>query len=154
MAEIENFLWSVRWDFTWKKIFKKKMTANEIFRFFQKHVFPFSWVFRGFPEKLMAEIGLLRVFLHIYSFRIFFQAVFYHFLAFSQKALTLVESHPMSLVGHNSGCLRPRGLKISGVSYLYVIKIWKKFVVDPMTRPVNYCCFGSERLKSFLKFLF
>ena len=78
------------------------MAANEIFWFFQKHFFPFSGVLRGFSEKLMAEMDLLKDFQHIYSFRIFFQAVIYHFSAFSQNALTLVESHPMSLIGHNS----------------------------------------------------
>ena len=122
------------------------MAANEIFRFFQKHVLPFSGVFRGFSDKLMAEIDLLGVFLHIYSFRIFFQAVFYHFLAFSQKAPTLIESHPMSLISHNLGCLRPKGLKFSGFSCLNVIKTWGKFKAVPMTPPVNHCCFGSERL--------
>ena len=115
-----------------KKIFKKKMAANEIFRFFQKHVFPFSGVLRGFSEKIMAEMDLLKVFQHLYSFRIFFQAIIYHFLAFSQKALTLVESHPISLIGHNSGCLRPRELKISGFSYLSFIKTWRKFEADPI----------------------
>ena len=127
--------------FRLKKIFKKKMAINEIFRFFQKNVFPFSGVFRGFSEKLMAEMDLLKVFLHIYSFRIFFQAVIYHLLA-----LTLVESHPISLVGHISVCLRPRGLKFSGFSCLSVIKTWGKFETDRTTPPDNHCCFGVEKL--------
>ena len=123
MSEIENFLWPVRWDFDWKKFWKKNFQKKNGGKWdisvFPRTRFP---IFPSFSEKLMAENGLQRVFLHIYSFRIFFQAVFYHFSAFSQNVLTLVESHPMSLIGHNSGCLRSRGLKILGFSCLSVIK--------------------------------
>ena len=55
------------------------MVANEIFRFFQKHVFPFSGVFRGFCEKLIAGIDYPGIFLYKHSFRIYFQAYVYDF---------------------------------------------------------------------------
>ena len=60
----------------------------------------------------------------------------------------------MSLIGHNSGCLRPRGLKISGLSCLSVIKTWGKFEADPTTPPNNHCCFGKERLSGKIRIYF
>ena len=124
---------------------KKKVAEIEILRIFRKHFSHFS----EFLEKLMAGIGLSGIFLHIYPFIIFFQAFFNDFHAFSQKTPTLVESRPISLIGHNSGCFRPRGLRISGFSYLGVIERWGKFEADSTTRPFNHCFFGSERLIIF-----
>ena len=134
--------------FRLKKFWKKNGGKWDIAIFLKTH-FPIFRNFPGFFRKTNGRNGFTEGFPTYILFQNFFSSLYLWFLIiFSRKALTLVESRLMSLIGHNSGCLRPRRLKISEFSYLYVIKTWEKFEADPMTRPAHHCCFGKERLLS------